>query len=317
MRALVTGAGGFIGGALTDALETMGHEVVAGIRPGASKRACGESVELPLEDSQAVRATISSLEPELVFHLAMQWQAKDDQWSVMIANLERTQNLLGGCGGAGSLRAFTLVSSGAVYGQTPDGAAPSAEGDRVAPVSEYGLEKALIEMLAAQRALSLDLPLVIVRPFNVTGPREPTRLVVSAVARQVAEVERGVRPPEVETGPLDAMRDFTDVRDVATGIATAGIRADPGELFNVCSGDSTRIASMVEGLLAMSAEPICLKTRPVSATGPQVRAQRGDPRKLESLGWKRRYTLNQSLRDTLDHWRATLDEEGTGDGLER
>src|SRR5207248_6578857 len=106
------------------------------------------------------------------------------------------------------------------------------------------------EGVARILAARLDLPLVLVRVFNLLGPGLQDRHLAGALARQVAAIKLGLSPPVLEVGPLDTARDFVDVRDAASGLALAAERGVAGAAYNLASGRETHVQAILDGLLS-------------------------------------------------------------------
>src|SRR5690606_28032589 len=148
------------------------------------------------------------------------------------------------------------------------------------------------------------LQVMIARPFNHIGPRQGPAYAVSSFARQIALIERGMAPPLIQVGNLEARRDVTDVRDVVEAYTHIMNRGSTGRAYNVCSGRAWRVGDLLDELLHLTSARIDIsidpqRLRPVD--GPIVQ---GDAARIQSeLGWTPRIRVEQSLRDTLDYWR--------------
>jgi GDP-4-dehydro-6-deoxy-D-mannose reductase len=149
------------------------------------------------------------------------------------------------------------------------------------------------------------------RAFNIIGPRQSPYLVGSAFAKQVAEIEQGLREPVIDVGNLQAQRDFLDVRDVVRAHEVALEQGEPGEVYNICSGQARSIHSMLEGLLTLSTvKGIEVRHDPARMQPADVPIQFGDYDKLEQrTGWRPEIPFEQSLHDLLDYWREKLRRE--------
>jgi GDP-4-dehydro-6-deoxy-D-mannose reductase len=197
-----------------------------------------------------------------------------------------------------------LVGSGHVYGAADPDALPFDESSPLRPDSHYAWSKAAADLLGAVYA-SRGLDVVRVRPFNHTGAGRPDRFVESSFARQIAEIEAGLRPPKMAVGNLDAVRDFLDVDDVLDAYVRL---LDPGVstgAYNVASGKGTPIRDLLELLLAESS------VRPEVAVD-QTRWRPADSsvgsaaRLAEATGWAPTIALRDSLRCLLDGWRQAV-----------
>src|SRR5207249_425719 len=102
----------------------------------------------------------------------------------------------------------------------------------------YGMSKAAQGLLAAQYAATGDLPVLHARAFNHTGPGQTDAYAASSFARQIAEAEAGLRPPEIQVGNLSARRDLSDVRDVARAYLALMETGTPGQPYNIGSSQA-------------------------------------------------------------------------------
>ena len=125
--------------------------------------------------------------------------------AVRTANLNNTRILVAG--------------SSAEYGRVPDAENPIIESQPLNPVGMYGVTKIAQSMVALQCHLAHGMHIVRTRAFNHTGPRQSWHFSTAAFARQIAEIEAGVRPPMLHAGDLSQRRDLSDVRDVCPRIS--------------------------------------------------------------------------------------------------
>ena len=293
--ALVTGGHGFAGRHLLERLASDGTEVVAPPR-----------AELDLLDAGAVAATVASLRPSLVFHLAaftsarLSWQAPGE---VIRTNFDMALNVLDAVRGEAPEARVALVGSGQVYGDP--GALPVAEDAPLEPRNPYAVSKAAADLLGGQYASAYGMHVVRLRPFNHIGPGQTDEYVLPSIARQVAEAEwAGLDEVVLQTGDLSAARDFTDVRDVVRAYVLA-VRA-PAGAYNVCSGRSTTIAELI-GLVRDAARiPVREQIDPARLRSHEPEEMRGSHERLTAAtGWKPEVPLTETVRATLDWWRAT------------
>ena len=225
MRALITGVSGFAGSHLAEHCLARGDVDVAGLvrsraRPGHAAALAGRIrlLEADLRDASVVERAVAEAQPDAVFHLAGQAAvplAFEDPAGTLLDNalgqLNLIQAVLRRCPQARML----VVGSGAEYGLVRPDENPIHEGVPLRPIDPYAVSKVTQDLMAYQYAYTHRLQAVRVRPFNHTGPRQGDAFVASAFARQVAEIEEGVAEPDLAVGNLAAVRDFTDVRDMA------------------------------------------------------------------------------------------------------
>ncbi|MCC5953326.1 MAG: GDP-mannose 4,6-dehydratase [Acidimicrobiia bacterium] len=297
MRALVTGAEGFVGRHLTDHL-----------------RACGDEVEgidrqsgIDLLDAAAVNAAVRDARPDAVYHLGG-WSDVGASWQAPLAtfrvNAEGTLNLLHAC--RDLVERVLVVSSADIYGKVSLAELPLTEDSPVRPVSPYAASKVAADHLAQQAWLGYGLETLRVRAFNHLGPGQTNRFVAPALAERIATCELEGRE-EVTVGNLTPRRDFTDVRDVVRSYRLLIEHGDPGEAYNVCSGIDIAISELADRLVAMARRPVRLEgdlglQRPVD-----VPVLRGDFTRLhKATGWEPAIPLDDTLADILAEWRERV-----------
>ena len=293
MKALITGAGGFVGPYLRSHLASCGDEVV------------GTDAEVDITDAEGLRASFTSAAPDVVYHLAAashvgtSWSAPVD---VLRVNAEGTLNVLLAAIEAGVSRVL-VVGSAEQYGKVTPDLLPVSETTPMRPVSPYGASKAAAEMVASHAFHGRGLEVVCVRAFNHLGPGQSDALVASTIARQVAEAERaggGV----VRTGDLSPRRDFTDVRDVVRAYRLLVERGAPGEAYNVCSGRAVAIQDIADALAGRATVDVRFELDPERLRPVDVPEVCGDNTKLrDATGWSPGVALDQTLGDVLDWWR--------------
>jgi GDP-4-dehydro-6-deoxy-D-mannose reductase len=296
VRALITGARGFVGGHLTTHLEAHGDEVI------------GADLDADITDAEAIRKAIVEVQPDAVYHLAAASHV-GNSWSapveVLRVNAEGTLNVLLSCVEA-EVDRVVVVGSAEEYGRVRPEDLPLRETSPLRPVSPYGASKAAAEHLAVQAHLGHGLPVLMVRPFNHLGPGQSDRLVASTLAHQIArnEIEGG---EVVLAGDLSPRRDFTDVRDVVRAYRLLIEHGEPGEVYNVCSGVGTPISEVAETLIGSSGRPMRVELDPERLRPVDLPELRGDNTKLAAAtGWAPEIPLEQTLGDLLEWWRERL-----------
>jgi GDP-4-dehydro-6-deoxy-D-mannose reductase len=202
---------------------------------------------------------------------------------------------------------FLYVSSGEVYGADPPGPMPLREDCPLRPANPYAASKAAAELLAFQFYMSYGFPIVRVRPFNHTGPRQTAAFVCSGLARQMVEIEAGLRPPTITVGNLNVQRDFSDVRDIVRGCHLLLEKGEPGDVYQLCSGRPVSIESIVEILCSFTAKPIRVAVDESKVRTQEAAALWGDPTKAKrAVGWLPQYALETTLRDLWAGWEEAL-----------
>lgn len=314
MRILVTGCTGFAGGFLVDALAAAGASVFGVCRrpplPGQAPHLDGKLADLlscDLDDRSACEAVLRQVRPERIFHLAgyanvgKSYREPDAAWQ---ANLGITRNLCEAVLRWGEQPRIVVVSSGLIYGEPDATGALMTEDSPLRPVSPYAASKAAADLAAFQYGVGNKLEVIRARAFNHIGPRQSPEFAAPNFARQIAAIEQGRQPPVLETGDLRPRRDLTDVRDMAAAYCLLGEQGRPGEAYNIGSGAAHSMQTVLDRLLALARVPITVKQNPALLRATDPAALRADAGKLHrATGWAPRYTLDQTLRDTLDYWR--------------
>ncbi|MGE0451022.1 MAG: GDP-mannose 4,6-dehydratase [Vicinamibacterales bacterium] len=309
---LVTGAAGFAGGHLLDLLAADGPPIFAWHRPGGQPpRAVGqvrwEAVDLL--NRQAVRDAIRSARPSVVYHLAGAAHV-GQSWGSATHTLE--VNVLGTHHVLEALRAEApgarvLVASSALVYAPRAGALD--EDCPLAPESPYGISKLAQELVGTGHAGALGVYLA--RPFNHIGPRQSPSFSSAAFARQIAEIEAGVRPPEISVGNMDAQRDLTDVRDVVRAYRSIVESGRPERAYNVCSGRAVAVQSVLDLLVSHSRVAVRVVTDPSKFRPNDTPVVLGNPARIRSeLGWTTEIPLERTTSDLLEYWRGEVRRGG-------
>jgi GDP-4-dehydro-6-deoxy-D-mannose reductase len=299
VKALVTGAGGFVGPYLTAHLRSAGDDVVE-LGP-----------EVDVTDGEAVRAAVVAARPDAVYHLAAASHV-GSSWSapveVLRVNAEGTLNVLLAAEAAEVSRVL-VVGSAEEYGIVEPAALPLLETSPLRPVTPYGASKVAAEVVGLQAFLGRKQPVVLARPFNHLGPGQSDRLVASTLAHQVARNERE-GSDVVLAGDLTPRRDFTDVRDVVRAYRLLLEHGAPGEAYNVCSGVDVPVSQVADALIAQADRPMRVELDPSRLRPVELPALRGDPGKLRAAtGWTPEIPLERTLTDLLGWWRQRVAEE--------
>jgi GDP-4-dehydro-6-deoxy-D-mannose reductase len=318
VRVLITGITGFVGPHLAEYLLAHHREVepwglawgdegrdqLVGLEPGL------RLVEGDLTDPASLDAALAAARPEVVFHLAAATSVADS-WThpahIFRVNVNGQINLFECLLAAGMKPMVVLSSSAEIYGRAPTESLPLTEDHRLRPISPYGASKAAQDLVAFQYHAAHGLPTVRLRLFNQTGPRRPARFVLSSFARQITEIERGLRGPELAVGNLEVVRDFSDVRDVARAYWLAATEGRPGAAYNICSGQPRTIRSALEGLLELSPCQAEIRVEPALLRAAEIPVQYGSHAAFTAdTGWQPEIRFEQTLQDLLDWHRGSL-----------
>lgn len=310
MRALITGIEGFVGPYLLRELRARTDWTIVGLGRSVQPELGYEPVVADLLDRDRVARVIAEVAPTHIFHLAAQSHvptSHGDSGATLHNNITAQVNLLDPCRELAEPPRILVVGSGEQYGLTPVEAMPIRETQPFLPLNPYAVSKVAQDLLGWQYFYSYGLPIVRVRPFSHFGPGQDERFAIASFARQIAEVEAGLRPPVVRVGNLDAARDYLDVRDVTHAYYLAIERGTPGEVYNIGGGVPTRIGDVLDQLLQLATLPIAVESDPARMRPSDVPIQIADASRLrEATGWQPTIPFEQSLRDTLNWWRERV-----------
>lgn len=323
MRVLVTGITGFVGSHFADYALAHGAEVFGSYRWRSKteniEHLAGRIglIEGDLRDLSSVQNLLERVCPDAVVHLAAQsyvgssWQAPAD---TLFTNTVAQVNLLEGIRRLPVPPRFLVVGSSEEYGAVEESELPITEDNPLRPLSPYAVSKVAQDLLGYQYFKSYGLPIVRSRAFNHEGPRRGDVFVTSNFARQIAEIEAGLREPVVYVGNLEARRDYTDVRDIVRGYWLLLERGERGEVYNLCSGKAWRIADVLDFLLGETKiRPIAVREDPARLRPSDVPVLLGDASKIrKAVGWEPELPFEQTLRDVLRYWRGRLASRAAG-----
>lgn len=314
MRILITGVTGFAGGHLAERLlaepqynvvglsrQSEWPPVLAHLRDRIALRSCD------LADGPAIERLLREVQPQRIFHLAgyahagRSFQESDAAWA---GNLHATRNLYDAVIRWNGRPRILSVGSGLVYGEGKSPEDSFAEDAPFRPTIPYATSKAAADLLGYQYSRNPGLDIVRARPFNHTGPRQAPEYAVPSFAKQIAAIECGRQAPLLETGNLTPRRDLTDVRDVVNAYQLLAERGKSGEAYNIARGASVSMQTVLERLLARSAVRVEIRARADLLRASDAAVVQGNATRLAAeTGWRPRYSLDQTLTDTLDYWR--------------
>lgn len=315
MRVLITGITGFAGSHLAERLLTQAHIEVWGTSRGnwGNIAHLSERVTLciaDLTDYAATRRVLEQCAPTRIFHLAGQafvpvsWQ---DPWSTLENNIRSQLNVLQAIVELQLETRVLCIGSQELYGRVGSQDLPINEATPFRPDSPYGVSKVTQDLLGLQYFLSYGLHAVRARPFNHIGPRQNERFAAPAFAKQIAEIEKGLRPPVIEVGNLESLRDFTDVRDTVHAYELLLEHGQAGEAYNIGRGVPVRVGDMLDQLLALTNHDIEIRVSPERLRPSSVPVAYADVRKLkQTTGWAPQYAFTRTLETILDDWRARV-----------
>ncbi|MDH5533936.1 MAG: GDP-mannose 4,6-dehydratase, partial [Candidatus Pacebacteria bacterium] len=245
------------------------------------------------------------IQPDHIYHLASISSVGDSFTnidSVIQSNIAIQINILRAVQKYSPKARLLCITSAEQYAPSK---APLSESSPIAPSNPYGVSKATQDMLAGVYS-KLDLDIIIARPFNHIGERQKTSFAIPAFASQISKIEKG-QQQELKVGNLNAIRDFTDVKDMVRAYYLLMRKGISGQVYNIGSGHGIKVADVLESLIRHAKVKIVVSSdsdRMRPADNPHVVA---DNTKIASLGWHPEISIDKTLERTLNYFRNIND----------
>lgn len=318
MRVLITGAAGFVGPYVANALRMI-HGADLAIIPtsktAANHPTLGLVEPLDVTDHRAVEAAIDHHRPSHIIHLAgiaAPIDASNDPDQAWRVHVQGTLNLARAVLKKAPDCCLINAGTGLVYGTSANRGLPLDETAILSPIDDYGVTKAAAD-LALGALVHQGLRCVRIRAFNHTGAGQSGAFVIPSFAIQIARIEAGQMEPTIRVGNLDAQRDFLDVRDVATAYALAATKstlAGGGAILNIASGKGRRVGDLLDILLSFSRVDIKIEQDSARMRPSDLPHVVGNPEQAwQLLGWQSKYAIEQTLADVLADCRQRVSVE--------
>lgn len=273
-KVLVTGASGFIGRHVVSRLKELGLFVV-GVSGSGCAVGADISCNVDLLDKNAVIEMVGEYRPEYVINLAgISYTQHNVLEDFYLINVFGAINLLDALKTLDAAPRVLMISSGTVYGAPISGAV--TELDCPSPVNHYSVSKLAMEY--AVRVYFSSFPIVIVRPFNTTGVGQSSNFVIPKI---VSAFKDGL--DSIFLGDIDVMRDFSDVRDVASCMVSILLSDVRSEVVNLCSGVGTSLRQVLLELKRISGHDVSIKIDSSLIRSNEVPVLIGSRRKLQDL----------------------------------
>lgn len=312
-KVLITGIAGFAGSHLAERLS--GRFEVWGLHIDANTSNLDgieglSLVECDMTDAAHLSSVIERLRPHCVYHLAGQSLPSfsfKHPGETLRTNIFSTLNLFEAVCAIYPETIILNAGSADEYGEVSRDDLPVDETTELRPLNPYAVSKVAQDLLGFQYSRSKGLKVVRARPFNHIGPRQGPSFVASEFAKRIAEIETGGAGDNVlSVGNLDVAKDFIDVRDAVEAYELLVEKGAPGEVYNICSGKATSIRDIAEKLVSFSKEKINIVQDPSKKRPTDTLAIYGDNARLRALGWAPKRSLDETLKDLLEYWRARL-----------
>lgn len=289
MRAIVTGAKGFIGSVLVKELISEGHTVAEINRVNSNGKFSGLSL-FSTEDIRDFAFRISDFEPNIVFHLASNTSIAaswENPFDFISSNIKLTENLLESIKLSKRAPLLILLSSSAVY---DDSASRIPENFRLSPSSPYAISKLAIETVALRYTNS-----IIVRPFFTIGVNRRGDF-LDEWHTKISSIKSSGLDGILKVGDLSLRRDYLDVDDSAKLLIQVAEKGTPGEIYNLCSGEFVTLSQICEALIYAAD---CTSKIVVESGGKKDASIKqqvvGDASRIIDLGLKPKFNLGQTI----------------------
>lgn len=268
-----------------------------------------EYLQADLTDKKRIDEVISFFKPDRIYHLAGQSSVKYS-WANPVETFQT--NVFGGIYLLEAMKKYCpdckmlIVCTAEEYGEAENGNAEAIREEfKINPSNPYAISKASLDFFASTYQKVNNLNIYISRSFNHIGPGQSENFVTSDFARQIAEIEAGLRQPVMHVGNIDVYRDFLDVRDVVRAYECIIQKGRPGQAYNVCSGKKRKISGILDILISFSTQKnISIKVDNIKLRPIDLKIIYGDNSKLKKdTGWESVIDINRSLKDILNWWR--------------
>lgn len=258
-----------------------------------------------LTDQEATLALIKSLQPEKIYHLAAFASVGDsfEKSRVVLQNNMTLQlTLLEALRTVNSQARVLVIGSADGYGVSEAEEVPIEETHPFRPINPYAVSKVAQELLAYAYWKSYGLQIIRVRPFNHIGERQTEAFAVSSFAKQIVALEKD-EATTLKVGNLDAVRDFSDVKDMVRAYFLLMEKGQVGEVYNVGSGTGVAVSSVVQQLAQLAKKPVTIEVDQSRIRALDIPVIIANNEKIKRLGWQPTIPLEQSLQRVLDYWR--------------
>jgi len=317
-RVLITGANGFAGSHLVEAMDKdkQVSKVIGTVRPHAptdnlayiTRRTILK--EINIQDAHGVLEVIKQSKPDIIYHMAAQtfaptsWLAPTESF---MSNVIGTINVLEAVRRVAPKATVLVPSSSEEYGIVYENELPIMETNPLRPHSPYAVSKAAQTLLAQQYVRSYALKIIIPRVFNHTGPRRKSCFADTNFALQIARIEQGLQDPIISVGNLQSRRDFTDIQDILRAYELAITECTYGEIYNVCSGTAYTINDVLNTLLSFTDSNISVEIDRERMRPSDAPVLLGSFDKFHKVtNWKPTVSIEDMMLSVLEYWRTKV-----------
>ncbi len=312
MKVLILGITGFAGTTTYKMLREMGSININGTyrhsTSNTSRIALYEKASLyecDINNVLSIESVLEEVRPDIIFYFCAYvsvFSSIKNPSSTYQTNVLGAINLLESVKKISPDSKVLMPGSAEQYGFVTEKNMPIKESYSLNPQNPYAMTKKNQEEIGLFYFRQFGLNLYFTRTFHCTGPYQSAGFVCSDIARQVVALEEG-KASSIKIGNLEAKRDFLDMRDITDAYWKILIKGKPGEIYNVCRGESLKIQSILDKLIDFSGKDIAIEVDPAKLRKSDVPDFIGDNQKLIEIGWTPKYKMDQTLLDLLNSLR--------------
>ncbi|OGS44936.1 MAG: hypothetical protein A2539_04470 [Elusimicrobia bacterium RIFOXYD2_FULL_34_15] len=320
MKVLITGITGFAGSYLADYILGLDKNIeVYGTKRYTSSLKNIKHIqnkitllECELRDQNCVDEIVSKIRPDKIFHLAAQTYIPASfayPLDTIVTNITSTMALLEAVRKFKTESIIHFCSSSEVYGRVEKYEVPINENNQMRPQNPYAVSKSACDLLVQQYYASYKLKVLISRTFGYIGPRAKDVFAYSSFAKQIVEIEKGLREPVIYVGNLKSVRTFLDIRDVAEAYWLLTEKCTYGDVYVIGSNVTMEISELLYKLLDLSTvgKKVKVEVDKKLLRPSDVTLQIPDSSKfIKQTGWTPKISFEQSMQDLLNYWRNEL-----------
>lgn len=264
-----------------------------------------------LTDKEAVADAVKEFKPTHILHLAalssvgQSWEDPagcfTNNTTIFLNLAEAVRTHVPGC-------RMLCIGSSEEYGVINANDLPLNENKLIQPSNPYAVTKMAQEAMGKCYVDKFGMNIIFTRSFNHIGPRQRDSFVIASFAKQVVQAVVDKKTElEMTVGNISVKRDFLDVRDVVRAYYMLLLKGKSGEIYNVCSGNSYTLSSIIDALSSISGIKIATSVNKNLLRPNDILEIRGDNTKISTdTDWMPAYNITQSLSDILDYWKDKL-----------
>ena len=196
------------------------------------------------------------------------------------------------------------VGSSEEYGNVLHENLPIRENQRTNPLSPYAVARVSQELLSKVFVDSFGMQIIMTRSFNHIGPRQDQRFVVPSFINRILDIrDKGLNTGKIETGNLEIIRDFVDVRDVVEAYFLLLTKGISGQIYNICSGKGIKLGDIIALISEYVGVEVKTEVNPDFVRPNDNMEIVGSAYKIETeLGWKPRIELKKTIKDMINYY---------------